>query len=166
MCIMAKAIKLQAHLDTAELARRYRAARDPVERSHYQLIWLLAQGKTTSEVMAATGYSRGWVQEIARRYNQQGPSGLGDRRHHNPGGPPLLDEAGCEGLRAALAGTAPDGGLWSGPKVAAWIADQLGRAVSERVGWIYLRKVDYRPKVPRPAHAEADPQEQAAFPKA
>ena len=78
----------------------------------------------------------------------------------------LLDAAGQRELDEALRGEAPDGGLWSGPKVAAWIADQLGRAVSERVGWIYLRKVDYRPKVPRPAHAEADPQEQAAFPKA
>src|SRR5215210_4258529 len=146
---MVEKIKLQPHLDTAELARRYRAARDPVARGHDQLIWLLAQGKTTSEVMAATGYSRGWVQEIARRYNQQGPSGLGDRRHHNRGGAPLLDGAGREGLRAALAGDAADGGQWSGPKVAAWIAARLGRRVSERSGWVWLRRVDYTPQVPR-----------------
>ncbi len=52
---MAKTIKLQPHLTSDELARRYRAARDPVARSHYQIIWLLSAGKTTSAVMAASG---------------------------------------------------------------------------------------------------------------
>jgi transposase len=162
---MVKRIRLQPHLTTDELARRYRAARDPVERTHYQLIWLIASGQATSAVMEATGYSRGWVQEAARRYNRQGPAGLGDRRRQNPGGAALLDEAGKQELRGALAGDARDGGLWSGPKVAAWIAQKLGRTVSERVGWLYLRRVGYRPKVPRPAHEAADAEEQARFPK-
>jgi hypothetical protein len=30
--------------------RRYREATDPVERSQYQIVWLLSRGKTTSEV--------------------------------------------------------------------------------------------------------------------
>jgi transposase len=162
---MPKKIELQQHLGAAELARRYRAARDPVERTHYQIVWLLARGKTTTEVMAATGYSRSWVQEVARRYNRQGAAGLGDRRHRNPGGEALLDQAGRGELRAALAGEAPDGGLWSGPKVAGWIAAKLGRTVSERSGWVYLRRVGYSPQVPRPAHAGADAAERAAFPK-
>ena len=162
---MAKRIRLHRHLPADELARRYRAARDPVERSHYQIVWLLAQGKATGEVMAATGYSRSWVQQVARRYNREGPAGLGDRRHHNPGKAPLLDAPGRGELRAALAGEAPDGGLWTGPKVARWLAARLGRPVGQRVGWLYLRRVRHSPQVPRPAHAEADAAERAAFPK-
>ena len=162
---MAKKIPLQHQLDRAELERRYRGAADPVERTHYQIIWLLAAGKTTSEVMGGSGYSRGWAQQVARRYNQHGPAGLGDRRRRTPGAAPLLDAAGQEALRGALAGAAPDGGLWSGPKVAAWIAAKLGRTVSERVGWEDLRRVRYRPQVPRPPHAAAEAEERAAFPK-
>ena len=45
---MPKKIKLKAHLSTAELENRYREATDPVERSHYQIVWLIAQGKTTA----------------------------------------------------------------------------------------------------------------------
>ena len=115
--------------------------------------------------MGGTGSSRGWVQQVARRYNQHGPAGLGDRRRRTPGAAPLLDAAGQEARRGALAGAAPDGGLWSGPKVAAWIAAKLGRTVSERVGWEDLRRVRYRPQVPRPTHAEAEAQERAAFPR-
>jgi len=164
---MAKTIKLQPHLTTEELERRYRAAHQPVERSHYQIIWLLSTGKTTSEVLAATGYSRGWVQALARRYNRGGPAALGDQRCRNPGGAAraLLDETGQQELRDALAGEAPDGGLWTGRKVAEWLAQRVGRAIRPQRGWEYLRRLDYRPKVPRPAHAEADQAEQAAFPK-
>jgi hypothetical protein len=54
------------------------------------------------------------VEELARRYREDGPDGLGDRRHGNPGGRDraLLTPAQREQLRAALGGPAPDGGLW------------------------------------------------------
>jgi hypothetical protein len=42
-----------------ELENRYRKARDPVLRSHYQILWLIGEGKSTTEVMEVTGYSRG-----------------------------------------------------------------------------------------------------------
>ena len=163
---MVKKLRLQPHLGADELERRYRAARDPVERAHYQIVWLLSQGWATAEVMAATGYSRGWVQAVARRYHRDGPAGLGDQRHTNPGGAAraLLDAAGQQELRAALAGEAPDGGRWSGRKVAAWMADKVGRAIGPQRGWEYLRRRGYRPQVPRPRHAEAHAAEQAAFP--
>src|SRR3954451_22856728 len=66
--------------------------------------------------------------EIARRYNERGVEGLGDRRHANPGARrrALLDEEGQAELREALCGPPPGGGMWSGPKVARWIAQRNG----------------------------------------
>ena len=86
MRIMPKRVHLEPHLTTAELEGRYRQAQDPVERTHYQIIWLLAQAKPTRAVAAVTGYSPTWIREIARRYNARQAEGLGDRRHRNPGG--------------------------------------------------------------------------------
>src|SRR3712207_2972914 len=63
---MPKKIKLESHLSTAELESRYRDAKDPIERSHYQIVWLISQGKTTAEVMEATGYNRNWIQSDSR----------------------------------------------------------------------------------------------------
>src|SRR4051794_4148022 len=82
---MPKTIKLEAHLRSEELESRYRKARDPALRTHYQIVWLISEGRTTREVMEVTGYSRGWIQQLARRYNTQGPEALGDGRHRNPG---------------------------------------------------------------------------------
>jgi transposase len=40
---MPKRLQIAPHLPVAELERRYRQASEGIERSHYQIIWLLAQ---------------------------------------------------------------------------------------------------------------------------
>jgi len=47
---MPRRITIQPRLSLEELENRYRQAKDPVERSHYQIIWLLAQGRPSEEV--------------------------------------------------------------------------------------------------------------------
>ena len=103
---------LVAHLSTAELGQRYRAARQPIERSHLQIVWLLSQGRSEREVAAVTGYGARWIAEIVRRYNAEGASGLGDQRAKNAGARPLLSQEDEVALRDALAEPATDGGLW------------------------------------------------------
>src|SRR3954462_11382483 len=76
---------LAARLSPAELGQRYRAARSPVERSHLQIVWLLSRGRGEREVARVTGYGRRWVGEVARRYDEGGPDGLGDRRRGDGG---------------------------------------------------------------------------------
>jgi transposase len=138
------ALEVAGHLSAAELGRRCRAARDRVERGHLQVVWLLAQGRSRGEVARIMGLSGCWVAAIVRRYNEQGPDGLGDRRRRNAGTRPLLDAEGEAALRAALAGAPSDGGLWTGPKVAAWMAARLGRKVWPQRGWDYLKNTARR----------------------
>ena len=155
------------HLDLEELTARYRAARDPVERGRWQMIRLLVAGRSLREVAEVTGYSSRWVREVVRRYNAEGPAGLADRRHANPGAAPLPDAEGRAALAAALAEPPPGGGLWTCARVAAWIARRTGReTVPAQRGWAYLRRAGYSPQVPRPRHARAaDAAAQAAFQK-
>lgn len=166
---MPKKIKLVSHLQTEELENRYRKARDPVLRSHYQILWLIGSGNTTTEVMEVTGYSRGWIQQVARRYNSGGEGALGDGRHLNPGAADraLLDSEQREELRVALEEPPPDGGMWNSRKVGEWIERQTGREIKNKKqrGWEYLKRLGHSPKVPRPQHAKADPHEQEAFKK-
>lgn len=154
------------------MERRYRKSKDPVERSHRQIVWLLSDGKSTGEVREVTGYSPGWVRQIASRYNERGVEGLGDRRHSNPGAREraLLDEVGEAELLEALKGSPPaslGGGMWSGPKVARWIKERHGlERVHVQRGFEYLRKVRYSPQVPRPENVSAaDASEKEAFKK-
>ena len=48
---MPKKIKLESHLGSEELENRYRKAHDPVLRSHYQILWLISESKSTTQVM-------------------------------------------------------------------------------------------------------------------
>ena len=166
---MPKIIKLELHLSSEELENRYRKAKDPVLRSHYQILWLISEGKTTREVMEVTGYSRGWIQQLTRRYNRYGPEALGDRRHLNPGAKEraLLTAEQQEELKEALLKPPPEGGMWNSRKVGEWIERKTGKAVSQKKqrGWEYMRRVGNSPKVPRPRHQKADQREQEAFKK-
>ena len=160
---MARPLVVPPHLLVAELERRYRGTRAPVGRSHWQIVWLLAGGTPAAEVSRVTGYSVNWVREVARRYREAGPAGLGDRRHANPGGAPLLTPSQQEELRAALVGPAPDGGLWTCRKVAGWIGERVGRPVAEARGWDWMRRLGFTPQRPRPRETRADPAAQEAF---
>ncbi len=156
------------HLGLEEVRARHRAARDPVERDRWRMIRLLVAGRSLADVAEATGSSTRWVREVVRRYNADGPDGLADRRHANPGAAPLLDADGRAALEAALAQPPPEGGRWTCTRVAAWIADRTGQeTVPAQRGWVYLRRTGHSPQVPRPRHVRAaDAAAQAAFQKA
>lgn len=162
---MPRLLTVTAHLPIVDLEHRYRACRDPVERSRWQMVWLVAAGHRVPEVATLMGYTANWVREIVRRYNAAGPAGIVDRRHANPGQPPLLTPALREALRATLVDPPADGGLWTGRKVAAWMAARLGRDVGEVRGWEALRSLGFTPQRPRPRATTADPEAQAAFKK-
>jgi transposase len=162
---MARSLIVPPHLSVDELEQRYRRAQDPVARSHWQIVWLLAGGASSAEVARSTSYSVNWVREIARRYREEGPAGIGDRRHGNPGAAPLLAATQQEQLRTALGGLAPDGGLWTGRKVAAWIGAAIGRSVDPARGWEWLRRLGFTPQRPRPRETRGDATAQEAFKK-
>lgn len=160
---------MEPHLSSSELEQRYRGAHDPVERSHFQMLWLLSQGHSGVQVSQVVGYSAVWVREVARRYNQGGVEAVGDRRRHNPGGQFFLSPGQQEELRQAIAGGAPpQGGVWNSRAVAQWIAQATGRpveAVHVQRGWEYLRRLGLSPQVPRPRHVKADLEAQEQFKK-
>ena len=167
MVELMRGLVLASHLSEAELFERYRSASSGVERSHYQIIWLLAGGKTIAECSAATGYTQRWISKLVHRYNAGGPASLGDRRRHNAGGRSLLSAEQLLDLAEVVSKPPPDDGLWTGAKVASWIAAKTGREkVSAKRGWVYLRRLEMTWQMPRPAHARAaTAEEQEAYKK-
>lgn len=162
---MPRCLELAPHLSADDLGHRYRHSRDPVERTHWHMVWLIAQGHHCPAVATMLGYGEDWVRTIMHRYNDAGPSGITDRRHANLGQPPLLSPALREELGEALDGDPPDGGLWTSPKVAAWMAARLGRPVSRQRAWEAMRSLGFTLQQPRTRATAADPDAQEAFKK-
>lgn len=150
-------LALSRQLTQTQIKDRYRSCKDPVERSHWQALWLLSRPNdplTAEKAASVIGCSAGWVRTLVRRYNSRGPLGLVDGRKKN-GRKPILTAARRRTLEKALADRPVDGGLWNGPKVAVWMSATLGRKVSAVTGWHYLRRLDFTPQMPRPCNAKA-----------
>jgi len=156
------------HLSVTELQASYRGSKDATLARHYQVIWLLAQGRTVGETAQLTGFVPRWVEELLVRYNRFGPSSLGDRRRGNGARPSILTPPVLAMLRERLKRPPDDGGVWTSKKVAALIAAELGlAAVAEQRGWEALRAIGWTIQKPRPRHARAaSPEEQAEYKKA
>jgi hypothetical protein len=130
---MPRRIRLIPYLTDHELHERYRLAHDPVERSRWHFLWLLARGLTATAIARVTGYSAYWIGQIARRYNRAGPDGVRNQRRHGRARQPLLTEERYGALRAALAKPHPSGDHWcrrplslSTAYLSGWVAAIVG----------------------------------------
>lgn len=57
---MGKRLSIKEHISVQEIEKLYRGARDVVERSQWQIIWLLAKGSKSEEVATVTGLGLQW----------------------------------------------------------------------------------------------------------
>lgn len=164
---MSRRIELKPHLSTGELYERYRACRHPNEKARWRALYLISRGTPAAEAARRVGRTSGWVTQLTRRYNERGAEAVPDQRGEAKPGP----RAGVSGalareLDAALRSPPPDGGLWTAPKVARWIAERIGQAIHETTAWRAMRRLGFTLQVPRPRHRRAaSAEEQEAFKK-
>ncbi|HEV8193325.1 MAG TPA: helix-turn-helix domain-containing protein, partial [Ktedonobacterales bacterium] len=144
---MARRIHLRPGLSVDELERRYRAAKEPHERSWWQILWLLGRGQLAKDIAESTGYSRYWIGQIAKRYNAEGPEGMHNRQYtHSHRAAPLLSPEHLAALAAAVRGPAPEGDDWTGRLVAAWGSNMLLLPAAKAVGRAHWHDVWLPPR--------------------
>ena len=156
-------LPIAPHLSPDEIARRYRACRTGVEKTHWQILWLLTRtggSPAPAEVAVQVGLTPAWVRTVIRRWNAEGPDGLTDRRIARNGGRPKLTAGQQAQLYATLQQPPPDGGLWTGPKVAAYVRTRWGVVVCQQTGWEWLRPLGFTLQVPRPMNPKAATEQQ------
>ena len=158
---------IAGHLSVEALCERYVASTDAREARHFQTIWLLAKGHSTSKVAEMTSFGQRWIEQLVVRYNAKGPEALGDLRRGNGAAARVLTPEVLEKLRIRLQQPPKDGGLWTSAKVAAFLAGELGlEKVAVQRGWEALKAVEWSIQVPRPKNPKsATPEEEAAFKK-
>jgi transposase len=151
-----KRLPVVAHLSADEVGRRYRSCSDAQEKTRWHLVWLLLRDETLSCERAGplVGLSDTHARAVLKRWNAHGSGGLADRRKANKSVGKLTPERQAEAFDA-LRKEPPDGGLWSGPKLARYVRDRWSVEVCPQTGWRWLRKLGFRLVVPRPRHPKA-----------
>jgi transposase len=147
---------IKPHLSPAELEHLYETATEPIAKSHFHALWLLSRGYDIEETAEILSFSTRWVRSLIRRYNEGGPERLGDQRVHNGTEPSILTPAALDALKERLSAPPDDGGQWTGPKIARWLArfHQL-KSVHDQRGWDALVAIGYSIQQPRPRHPQA-----------
>ena len=154
---------IASHLSPAELEAHYKTAADPVSKSHFHAVWLLSLNYKTGEVAEILSFSARWVQRLVKRYNKHGPDSLGDQRLSNGTAPAILTPEALAALKVRLKTPPADGGLWTGSKVARWLAGFHGlKSVHDQRGWDALVAIEYSIQRPRPRHPETASEEDRA----
>jgi transposase len=142
------------HKTVNQIRAAYRACRHPVEKVRWHALWLLARTddpRSPAQVAALVGLSDVTVRAVLHRWNADGVAGVADGRKGN-GSDPKLSPRRRDALYKALQERPPDGGLWSGPKVARYVRDRGGVSIGPVTGWRWLVDLGFTLQVPRPTH--------------
>jgi len=158
---MPKTAYLANHFSSSELKEKYLKSKDSVEARRWHLLWKISQGWTIKNSAIAVGCSYPYAQKILSQYNYYGEEGVINRKNktsnHVRGKKRLLSQPQLEKLTRAIAQKSPDGGIWTGTKVARWIEKETDREkVWNQRGWEYLKKCGYSWQSPRPTHKKAN----------
>jgi transposase len=149
----------------ATLHALYRESEDPVARSRWHAIWLLATGHSIPEVAQTLGHSTRWVRDTLHRYRP---------RHAqwpmpgttNPGQPPLLPPELQEAFRPALLQPHPRDGVWTIRNAAEWLSERsLTLLPWPSAAWTWVKRLGFALLRPRPRHRDRDLEEGEAFKK-
>src|SRR6201992_2429610 len=149
---MAGRIHRKPHLTTEELRTRYRLCQKPQEKVRWRALYLISQGAVAADAARRVGRASSWITGLARRYNRDGAAAIVRKRSTQPRHRAKVDHRLAKELDKALRTSAPDGGLWTAPKVAAWITDKSGHEVHPSTAWRAMRRAGFHPPAPRPAN--------------
>jgi transposase len=163
---MAGRIQLKPHLTIEELRTRYRACQKPQEKVRWHALYLISKGAVAADAARRVGRASSWITDLARRYNREGAAAVSRKQPTRPSHRAKVDHKLGQELDKALRSGAPDGGLWTAPKVAAWITKKTGQEVHQTTAWRAMRRLGFSLQVPRPANQRrASVEEQAEFKK-
>ena len=120
----------------------------------------------TVTVADVLGVSRQSLWKWVEKFKKNGTDGLRDKhRGHNPS--TLTEDEKQQVFRWIDEGKNQQGEAfhWTVALLREEVLAVFGKTVARTPMWILVRKMGFRQKTPRPAHAKADPREQELFKK-
>jgi transposase len=152
-------LRIKPHLTHEELTKRYRTCKNGREKGYWHIIWLMNNPKkiiSVKEAAQIVGFCQRWARILVHRYNEEGPDNFIDKRKNNQGREAFLNHEQQEELKKNLIEKRPpDGGLWTGPKVALWIKKKTKKNITAVGAWKWIRKAGFTLQVPRPKNIKA-----------
>ena len=159
------AVALVRRFAGGRLRKELRGCQSEVVRRQLEILRLTKLGYMRHNVAEIVEVSEETIRNVIRGFNELGFAGVvEDKRRFNRSQPAITPDQERQ-LREALAGRAPDGGLWNGRKVGAWMASTFGIPVGKRLGSSTLLRLNFTLQRPQKRHVKGDAARQEEFKK-
>jgi len=154
-------------LSAADLRRAAARAKDAKASRRMLALAFVLDGRSRTEAAESCGMERQTLRDWVYRYNEEGLSGLVDRRL--PGRTPMLSPEQMSEL-AAIVETGPDPetdaiGRWRRIDLCDVVERRFGVRVAERTMGSILSRLGFARLSARPRHPQSDPQAQELYKK-
>ena len=111
----------------------------------WRALYLISKGVVAADAARRTGRASSWITNLARRYNHDDAETVSRKQSTRPSHRAKMNQPLGKELEKALRSEAPDGGLWTAPKVAAWITEKTGHEVHQTTAWRAMRRLGREP---------------------
>lgn len=81
---------MTTEVTAAERHERSPSATNPVEGTHWHILWLIKEGQTPGEVASLLGSRARWMRTVLGRWESAGEPAMREHRRTLPGAAPLL----------------------------------------------------------------------------
>lgn len=155
-------IKLAEHLTTDQLKSKFYNCPRAQEKTRWHALYLISRGEKRGDVLHRLARSSAWIADLVKRYNQHGEKAVVNQKIGRVASSRRVSAELAVELEATLQKPAMDGGVWSSPKVAAWIQTKTGQQTHSTTALRTMRRLGFTLQRPRPQHnkrASAEEQE-------
>jgi transposase len=162
---MSRITRAAPHLPLEAVKARMLSAPNQTQRRRWAIIYnALVEPRLASSIALHCGVSVPTVRVVISTYNRFGPAALdtpgkGGRRNQ------YLSLAQEQALLAPFFERAAKGQIATADEIQQAIQTQLGHTVHPSTVYRLLKRHNWRKRVPRPTHPQADPAQQTTFKK-
>lgn len=162
---MGRITRAAPHLAVETVKARMLAAPNQTQRRRWSIVYnALVEPRLASSIALHCGVSVPTVHTVIATYNRLGPAALdtpgkGGRRND------YLSLAQEQSFLAPFFDRAAKGQIATAAEIQRALEAQLGHTVHPSTVYRLLARQNWRKRVPRPTHPQADPEQQRAFKK-
>lgn len=162
---MARVSRAIAHLSAAEVQQKIQTATNFRQQQKWLIVYnALVDPRPAAEIALHTGTSIRTVHQVISDYNRLGVAAIETPGKGGRNNSYLSLEAEKE-LLSSFSEQAAAGGITTATSIKLAFEELVGKEVNKTTIYRLLQRQEWRKKMPRPSHPEADPEAKLAFKK-
>jgi transposase len=159
-------LEIKNHLSINELKKKRSKCSNAREAIRWTIIIMAIEDELSANKISKTlKVTYEVVRRAIHKYNEFGEKGLKDGRKNNSCGGTIKSDVIFKEIEKVLSNPPDDIGIWTGKKLKNWVEKKFNIKIGLSTIYVWIHKLGYSWKVPRPKHKKSDDKEKENFKK-